>query len=88
MLGGYYLTPQTNPPTPWPTQKFAELFGREVNEGMVVPRLERHFQQLQQAQAPHWRDNFHQTLQQALLAELDLRLQPAQGLLDALGEAA
>jgi phosphotriesterase-related protein len=41
MLGGYYLTPQTNPPTPWPTQKFAELFGREVNEGMVVPRLER-----------------------------------------------
>lgn len=41
MLGGYYLTPQTNPPTPWPAQKFAELFGREVNEGMVVPRLER-----------------------------------------------
>jgi hypothetical protein len=54
----------------------------------VMPRLERHFQQLQQAQAPHWRDSFHQTLQQALLAELDLRLQPAQGLLDALGEAA
>ncbi len=54
----------------------------------VVPRLERHFQQLQQAQAPHWRDNFHQTLQQVLLAELDLRLQPAQGLLDALDEAA
>ncbi len=44
MLGGYYLTPQTNPPTPWPTQKFAELFGREVNEGMVVPRLERRAQ--------------------------------------------
>lgn len=41
MLGGYFLTPQTNPPTPWPAQKFAELFGREVNEGMVVPRLER-----------------------------------------------
>ena len=54
----------------------------------VVPRLERHFQQLQQAQVPHWRDSFHQTLQQVLLAELDLRLQPAQGLLDALGEAA
>lgn len=54
----------------------------------VVPRLERHFQQLQQAQAPHWRDSVHQTLQQVLLAELDLRLQPAQGLLDALGEAA
>lgn len=41
MLGGYFLTPQTNPPTPWPASKFAELFGREVNEGMVVPRLER-----------------------------------------------
>lgn len=54
----------------------------------VVQRLERQFQQLQQAQAPHWRDSFHHTLQQVLLAELDLRLQPAQGLLDALGEAA
>ncbi|WP_111495262.1 phosphotriesterase family protein [Marinobacter bohaiensis] len=41
LLGGYFLTPQTNPPTPWPAQKFAELFGREVNDGMVVPRLER-----------------------------------------------
>jgi phosphotriesterase-related protein len=41
MLGGYFLTPQTNPPAPWPAQKFAEMFGREVNEGMVVPRLER-----------------------------------------------
>lgn len=41
MLGGYFLTPQTNPPTPWPAQKFAEMFGREVNEGMVVPRFER-----------------------------------------------
>lgn len=41
MLGGYFLTPQTNPPSPWPAHKFAEMFGREVNEGMVVPRLER-----------------------------------------------
>lgn len=41
MLGGYFLTPQTNPPTPWPAHKFADLFGQEVNEGMVVPRLER-----------------------------------------------
>jgi phosphotriesterase-related protein len=40
-LGGYFLTPQTNPPTPWPAEKFADLFGREVSEGMVVPRLER-----------------------------------------------
>ncbi|BBQ84626.1 hypothetical protein WP3W18E02_31550 [Klebsiella sp. WP3-W18-ESBL-02] len=41
MLGGYFLTPQTNPPTPWSAKKFAELFGQEVNEGMVVPRIER-----------------------------------------------
>ena len=36
-LGGYFLTPQTNPPTPWPAEKFADLFGKEVTEGMVVP---------------------------------------------------
>ncbi|WP_218003657.1 phosphotriesterase [Actinomadura latina] len=41
MLGGYFLTPQTNPPTPWPADKFAALFTAEVTEGMVVPRLER-----------------------------------------------
>jgi phosphotriesterase-related protein len=41
MLGGYFLTPQTNPPTPWPAGKFADLFTKEVSEGMVVPRLER-----------------------------------------------
>ncbi|KQV06680.1 aryldialkylphosphatase [Leifsonia sp. Root112D2] len=41
MLGGYFLTPQTNPPTPWPAEKFAELFTREITEGMVVPRIER-----------------------------------------------
>ena len=41
MLGGYFLTPQTNPPTPWPAEKFADLFSREVQEGMVIPRLER-----------------------------------------------
>ena len=40
-LGGYFLTPQTNPPTPWPADKFADLFGKEVTEGMVVPRVER-----------------------------------------------
>lgn len=40
-LGGYFLTPQTNPPTPWPAEKFADLFSQEVTEGMVVPRLER-----------------------------------------------
>lgn len=41
LLGGYFLTPQTNPPTPWPAEKFAELFGAEVTEGMVIPRVER-----------------------------------------------
>ena len=41
MLGGYFLTPQTNPPTPWPAERFADLFTREVTEGMVVPRVER-----------------------------------------------
>lgn len=41
LLGGYFLTPQTNPPTPWPADKFAELFSAEVTEGMVVPRIER-----------------------------------------------
>jgi phosphotriesterase-related protein len=40
-LGGYFLTPQTDPPTPWPAEKFADLFSKEVTEGMVVPRLER-----------------------------------------------
>lgn len=40
-LGGYFLTPQTNPPTPWPAEKFADLLGQEITEGMVVPRLER-----------------------------------------------
>lgn len=41
MLGGYFLTPQTNPPTPWPAEKFADLFTKEITEGMVVPRIER-----------------------------------------------
>lgn len=41
LLGGYFLTPQTNPPTPWPAEKFADLFTKEATEGMVVPRVER-----------------------------------------------
>lgn len=40
-LGGYFLTPQTDPPTPWPAERFAELFTKEITEGMVVPRVER-----------------------------------------------
>jgi phosphotriesterase-related protein len=39
MLGGYFLTPQTNPPTPWPANKFAEMFGKEINWSVVL-RLE------------------------------------------------
>ena len=41
MLGGYFLTPQTNPPTPWPAEKFADLFTKEITDGMAVPRVER-----------------------------------------------
>lgn len=41
LLGGYFLTPQTNPPTPWPAEKFADLFSKEISEGMAVPRIER-----------------------------------------------
>jgi len=41
LLGGYFLTPQTNPPTPWPAERFADLFTKEITEGMVVPRVER-----------------------------------------------
>lgn len=41
LLGGYFLTPQTNPPTPWPAERFAELFAEEITRGMVVPRVER-----------------------------------------------
>src|SRR5262249_42418354 len=41
MLGGYFLTPQTDPPTPWPAERFATLYADEVREGMVVPRVER-----------------------------------------------
>jgi phosphotriesterase-related protein len=41
MLGGYFLTPQTNPPSPWPAEKFADLFTQEITAGVVVPRVER-----------------------------------------------
>jgi phosphotriesterase-related protein len=41
LLGGYFLTPQTNPPTPWPAEKFADLFTKEITEGTVVPRVQR-----------------------------------------------
>jgi phosphotriesterase-related protein len=41
MLSGYFLTPQKNPPTPWSAEQFANLFLKEVTEGIVVPRVER-----------------------------------------------
>lgn len=52
--------------------------------GAVVQRLERHVQQAQAAAADDWRTRALHTARQVLLAELDLRLQPAQGLLDAM----
>jgi len=41
MLSGYFVTPQKNPPTPWSAEQFADLFSKEVTEGIVVPRIER-----------------------------------------------
>ena len=37
MLGGYFLTPQTNPPTPWPAEKFADLFPRRSPRAWWFP---------------------------------------------------
>lgn len=55
--------------------------------GAVVQRLERHVRQAQAAAAADWRTRALHTARQVLLAELDLRLQPAQGLLDAMNTA-
>ncbi|MEH7177599.1 phosphotriesterase family protein [Neobacillus vireti] len=41
MLSGYFVTPQKNPPTPWSAEQFADLFAKEVTDGIVVPRIER-----------------------------------------------
>lgn len=41
MLGGYFMTPQKNPPTPWSAEQFSSLFTKEVTEGIVIPRVER-----------------------------------------------
>ena len=50
--------------------------------------LERHFQRLRQGdgqtQPEGWLDLFGKNMQRVLLAELDIRLQPVEGLLDAL----
>ena len=55
--------------------------------GSVVAHIEQRFLRARQAAAPGWAARFQQDMQQALLAELDLRLQPAQGLLAALADA-
>lgn len=41
LLSGYFTTPQTQPPTPWPAEKFSGLFIQEVEDGIPVPRVER-----------------------------------------------
>ena len=55
--------------------------------GGVVGHIEQQFLRLRQAATTGWQARFHQHMQQALLAELDLRLQPALGLLAALRQA-
>jgi hypothetical protein len=50
----------------------------------VPALLERHFEQLRLAQSTAWLDTFCQDLRGVLLAELDLRMQPVEGLLAAL----
>lgn len=52
--------------------------------GAVPVLLEKHFDHLRQAAAAGWLDTFGQRMQAVLLAELDVRLQPAEGLLAAL----
>lgn len=52
--------------------------------GAVPVLLEKHFDHLRQAAAAGWADTFGQRMQAVLLAELDVRLQPAEGLLAAL----
>lgn len=63
----------------------AALAGRERTAlHSVVAQIERRARALRADSATDWRIRFHHDMQQALLAELDLRLQPLHGLLDAL----
>jgi hypothetical protein len=63
----------------------AALAGRERSAlAGVVVQIERRAQALRAGGASDWRTRFHHDMQQALLAELDLRLQPLHGLLEAL----
>ncbi len=52
--------------------------------GSVPSLLEKHFKRLRQAAPDGWLDAFHQDARDVLLAELDLRFQPVDGLLEAL----
>lgn len=59
--------------------------GREQRLLSGVPAfLKARFEQLRQAQPDAWPEAFEHELKQALLAELDLRLQPVTGLIEAL----
>jgi hypothetical protein len=63
----------------------AALAGRERTAlAGVVAQIERRARVLRTAGAPDWRTRFHHDMQQALLAELQLRLEPLHGLLEAL----
>lgn len=62
--------------------------------GRATPVLEHRYQELlaasdqaPEAEAPTWLDSFRHDMRELLLAELDIRLQPAEGLLAALGTA-
>lgn len=63
------------------------LGGREQRLLSGVPAfLKARFEQLRQSQPDTWPAPFEQELQQALLAELELRLQPVTGLIEALAQ--
>jgi hypothetical protein len=53
----------------------------------VPALLETHFKRLRQAAPDAWLDRFRRDAREVLLAELDLRFQPVDGLLEALRAA-
>jgi len=62
--------------------------GREQRLLSGVPAfLKARFEQLRQTPSDAWPAVFEQELRQALLAELDLRLQPVTGMIEALGQS-
>ncbi len=64
------------------------LAGREQRLLSGVPAfLKARFEQLRQTHPDDWPEPFEQELQQALAAELELRLQPVTGLIEALAQA-